>query len=173
MIFKNNQVDLGQLPEAESVVFHPLPITYRNILLISSGVFFVLLLIGIVSLFLLVPAELPVAMEWALIAWFILSAIAIGRILIAFPYKGYAVRERDIIYKKGWLWRSVTTVPFNRVQHCDIKQGLLERQFGLSSLNVYTAGGQNSDLTIPGLDYQMAEKYKAYILKTISSDEEE
>lgn len=173
MIFKNNQVDLAELPVAEDVAFHPLPLTYRNILLISAGVFFLILLAGIVTLFLLVPAELPVAMEWALVAWLILSGFAIGRILITFPYKGYAVRERDIIYKKGWLWRSVTTVPFNRVQHCDIKQGLLERQFGLSSLNVYTAGGQSSDLTIPGLDYQVAEKYKAYILKTISSDEEE
>ena len=99
--------------------------------------------------------------------------MVIARILITFPYKGYAIRQRDIIYKKGWLWKSVTTVPFNRVQHCDIKQGLIERQFNLSSLNVYTAGGQNSDLTIPGLEFEMAEKYKAFILKTISSDEEE
>ena len=173
MIFKNEQVDLDQLPEVEDIAFHPLPAAYRNVLLISGGLFFLFILIGIVLLFTLVDGDKPIGMEWALFAWLILASLVIGRIMITFPYKGYAIRERDIIYKKGWLWRSITTVPFNRVQHCDVKQGLLERQFDLSSLNVYTAGGQNSDLTIPGLGFQTAERYKAYILKTISSDEEE
>jgi len=77
---------------------------------------------------------------------------------------GYAVREKDITFKSGWLWRSVTTVPFNRVQHCDLKQGMLDRRFGLSKLTIYTAGGQSTDLMIPGLLPETAEKLKTYIL---------
>jgi membrane protein YdbS with pleckstrin-like domain len=172
-IFKNDQVDLEQLPEVEAIDFMPLPVAYRNILLISGGLFFLFLLAGIVVLYTFAGSDMPVKIGWALGVWAFLAAFVTGRTIVTFPYRGYAVREKDIIYRKGWLWRSVTTVPFNRVQHCDIKQGLLERQFDLSSLNVYTAGGQNSDLTIPGLGFQTAERYKAYILKTISSDEEE
>ena len=53
---------------------------------------------------------------------------------LAFHYMGYALREKDISYRSGWLWRSMVTVPFNRVQHCEIKQGLIDRRFGLSRL---------------------------------------
>jgi membrane protein YdbS with pleckstrin-like domain len=78
----------------------------------------------------------------------------------------YAVREKDISFKSGWLWRNMTTVPFNRVQHCDIKQGLIDRRFGLSRLTIYTAGGESTDLHIPGLLPETSERLKAYILKS-------
>jgi membrane protein YdbS with pleckstrin-like domain len=172
-VFQNEQIEPEWLPRLEDLQFTPLPISYRNVMLIAAGIFFAILLAGIFTVHFLIDPEDGFPLAWILLGWFALTALVIGRIVIVFPYKGYAIRHRDIIYKKGWLWRSVTTVPFNRVQHCDIKQGPIERQFNLSSLNVYTAGGQNSDLTIPGLEYQMAEKYKAFILKTISSDEEE
>jgi membrane protein YdbS with pleckstrin-like domain len=48
---------------------------------------------------------------------------------------GYAIREKDITYQSGWLWKSMTTIPFNRVQHCDIRQGLIDRQFGLAPVD--------------------------------------
>lgn len=85
---------------------------------------------------------------------------------VSFSYMSYAIRERDISYKSGWLWKSMTTIPFNRVQHCDIKQGILDRRFGLSKLTIYTAGGQNTDLEIPGLLPDTAEKLKAFILRS-------
>ena len=83
---------------------------------------------------------------------------------VSFTYMSYAIREKDISYKSGWLWKSMTTVPFNRVQHCDIKQGILDRHFGLAKLTIYTAGGANTDLEIPGLFPDTAEKLKAFIL---------
>ena len=70
---------------------------------------------------------------------------------LVFHYMGYAIREKDITYKSGWLWKSMTTIPFNRVQHCDLRQGILDRRFGLSKLTIYTAGGQSTDLMNPGL----------------------
>jgi membrane protein YdbS with pleckstrin-like domain len=78
---------------------------------------------------------------------------------------GYALREKDISLKSGWFWKSMVTIPFNRVQHCDIRQGVIDRQFGLSKLTIYTAGGQSADLMIPGLRPEVAEKLKTYILK--------
>ena len=85
---------------------------------------------------------------------------------LVFHYMGYAIREKDITYKSGWLWKSMTTIPFNRVQHCDLRQGILDRRFGLSKLTIYTAGGQSTDLMIPGLLPDTAEKLKAFILRS-------
>lgn len=172
-IFQNEQIEPEWLPRTGHLDYSPLPDSYRNVLLITAGIVLLVLLFAIVLFQVLYTGEESFPIMWALLGWILLASFIIGRILITFPYKGYAIRKRDIVYKKGWLWRSVTTVPFNRVQHCDIKQGLIERQFNLSNLNVYTAGGQSSDLTIPGLEFELAEKYKAFILNTISSDEEE
>lgn len=170
--FVNDQIEPDWLPRVESLAFIELPKTYRTVLLISWSIFLIIPLLVMIGIYLF-GEDVDISIGWFLLGWFVLAAFFIGRVFLTFPYKGYALRQKDIVYKRGWLWRSVTTVPFSRVQHCDVKQGLVERQFGLSSLNVYTAGGQNSDLTIPGIQFEEAERYKAFILKTISSDEEE
>jgi len=40
-------------------------------------------------------------------------------------------------------------------------------------LNVYTAGGNGSDLTIPGLLPNTAQRLKTFIIKKTAIDEEE
>jgi hypothetical protein len=96
------------------------------------------------------------------IVFTILQLISIYK---GFVFKGYALRMHDILYKSGWLYKKQIAIPFNRIQHVDIRQGLFERAFGLSKLNVYTAGGQGSDITIPGLLDDDARKLKEYILR--------
>ena len=86
-----------------------------------------------------------------------------------FEIKGFALREKDITYRSGYIFRSVTTIPFNRVQHCEITEGPIERQFGLKKLEVFTAGGQSSDLSIPGLKGEQAQQLKEYITKLVPS----
>ena len=141
----------------------PLEPSYKMIRYISSAIT-ALIIISICWIIVwLQPGFRPygyiVASVITLLAW--LMIVYAG---VSFKYMSYAVREKDISYKSGWLWKSMTTVPFNRVQHCDIKQGILDRRFGLSKLTIYTAGGANTDLEIPGLFPDTAEKLKAFIL---------
>lgn len=89
-----------------------------------------------------------------------------------FASKSYALREKDIVYKSGWLWQHVTTVPFNRVQHVSIDQGPIERNFNLSKLKIFTAGGSASDITIPGLRPETADYLKEFIVKKTQDEEE-
>jgi len=86
---------------------------------------------------------------------------------------GYALREKDIVFKEGYLWRSVTVVPFNRIQHAEVEQGPFDRLFDLSKIKIYTAGGSSSDLQIPGLRPTESESIKFFILNKTGSDEEE
>ena len=71
----------------------------------------------------------------------VLCLWALARPAIAVRYCGYAVRDRDILYKSGVFWRSVRVVPFNRVQHTKTDSTPLDRQFGLENLSVFPAGG--------------------------------
>jgi uncharacterized protein len=53
--------------------------------------------------------------------------------------------------RHGLLWRTEVLVPRSRVQHLDIERGPLERQFGLATLVVHTAGSQTTALRQAGL----------------------
>ena len=53
---------------------------------------------------------------------------------------GYEMGAEQFRILRGFLWRTDTIVPFNRIQHIDVAQGPLQRYFGLSTLIVHTAG---------------------------------
>jgi len=69
----------------------------------------------------------------------------------------YVVREHDLLVQHGVLFRRWSSVPHNRIQHVDTRQGPLERIFGLSRLMIFTAAGSLADASIPGLRTEVAE----------------
>lgn len=88
--------------------------------------------------------------------------------LIAVPRRGYAVREKDLLYKSGVLWRSVRAFPFNRVQHTKLDSTPLDRRFGLASVSVFPAGGGRGH-RIRGLGRETAERLRVYISARIEA----
>ena len=162
-LFTNSQVDLSRLPHAETLGIIGLELTYKMVRYIHAT------LVGAVIIFftfLFVMFE-PQIRSITIPVFLFIILLVIWNVIyhgISFPYMGYAIREKDITYQSGWLWKSMTTIPFNRVQHCDIKQGILDRQFGLARLTIYTAGGQHTEVLIPGLSPDTAEKLKTFIL---------
>ena len=78
--------------------------------------------------------------------------------LLDVPRRGYVVRDKDLVYKAGVLWRSVKAVPYNRVQHAETASGPLDRRYGLARLTVFTAGGSGGDLRVDGLSSDVAER---------------
>jgi len=162
-LFTNPQLNIQHLPEADRLDMVPLESAYKTVRYISSAV--IALLIILISWFIVLVGA--VSRPYGIYFAAIITLISLWMIFyngISFHYMGYALREKDISFKSGWLWRSMTTVPFNRVQHCDIKQGVIDRRFKLCRLTIYTAGGQSTDLVIPGLRPETAERLKAYIL---------
>ncbi|MDH3749467.1 MAG: PH domain-containing protein, partial [Gammaproteobacteria bacterium] len=82
---------------------------------------------------------------------------------------GYVIRSKDIVFKSGVFWRSVTAVPFNRVQHVETNNTPLDRKFGLANLQIFTAGGSGGDLSISGLGADVAERLRIYILDKVGA----
>ena len=164
-LFTNPQLDIHHLPEADQLEMVSLEPAYKTIRYISGATIgFVMIIVS----WLIVWVE-PRVMPYGIYVAAFMTLLAIWIVIyngLSFRYMGYALREKDISFKSGWQWRNMTTVPFNRVQHCDIKQGLIDRRFGLSRLTIYTAGGQSTDLVIPGLLPETAEQLKTFILKS-------
>lgn len=83
----------------------------------------------------------------------------------------YLLRQHDISVRVGVWWHSTTTAALNRVQHTEVVQGPLERLYGLSKLLVYTAGGAQSDIKIPGLTTATAHQLKNYVIAQTAAEE--
>ena len=80
----------------------------------------------------------------------------------AFEYNAfrYAVRDHDLLVQSGVIFRRWSSIPHERIQHVDTRQGPLERIFGLSRLLVFTAAGMSADGSIPGLATADAERLR-------------
>lgn len=81
-------------------------------------------------------------------------------------YRRCAYRvDRDAIeIRKGVAWRSVINVPRSRIQHTDVSQGPLERNFELSTLHIFTAGTEHSEVTLAGLEHSRALRIRDHLL---------
>lgn len=172
MIFENAQIPVADLPSAENVEFQRLSPSYRTVEYVGTAIFFCFLLLGwavfvFVNPFRLGWLNFSLLGFWAL--WFLLALYLASRRYVT---SGYALREHDIIHRRGVWWRTVTTIPFNRMQHCEISQGVVENAFRLATLRVFTAGGSSSDLEIEGLPHEEAVRIKEFITKKIGEQNE-
>src|SRR5690554_937496 len=85
-----------------------------------------------------------------------------------YQFTAYVRTTEAMWLRRGALWRLTRAVPLNRIQHVEVRQGLLERPFGLAHLTLYTAGSGGADLSIPGLLVTDAEAMKAALISTIA-----
>ncbi len=170
--FTNSILLPDDLPSIEKTKFNPLHKNYLKILLIRMSVFFILVIGGFIAFIVLSDENIPniaLIIISSVIAFFLLYITTIT--LLGFPRKGYLVRENDISFQKGLLIYKVTSVPYNRIQHVEVNQGMMAKMFKLSSLKLFTAGGNASDLSIPGLPMEVAHNLKSFLSEKISEHE--
>jgi len=167
--FTNKSIDIATLPQFEEVDFQPISKNY----LIKSN--------------LLNLAFLCVAMiGWAVAFYFDISQIQLVLLLIGivfyFGFKfwnisrlqknyGFALREKDILYRRGYLVNKTTVVPFNRIQHASISRDVLDKMLKISTLEIFTAGGSGSDIRIPGLTPDLALRLKEALAVKLTANE--
>ena len=85
-------------------------------------------------------------------------------------HAAYRLDDDGIEIRKGVLWRSVANVPRSRIQHTDVSQGPLERNFGLATLHVFTAGTEHSEVALPGLEHERALRIRNHLLTGSEDD---
>ncbi|PWJ53296.1 hypothetical protein SAMN06264364_11354 [Quadrisphaera granulorum] len=72
---------------------------------------------------------------------------------------GYAEREDDLLVRRGILFRSLSVVPYGRMQYVDVSAGPLERWLRIATVQLHTASA-SSDATIPGLPPEEAARLR-------------
>lgn len=174
MDFINASVDVSTLPAFEEVVLQPVQPLYKKILRIEWMITTaVLVTIELVLLYFIGSLQQPAGWLTLTASVFFLSAIHWISIEKSFPWLAYAVRDKDVMFQKGWLNRSTRICPLNRIQNCTVQSGPLERKYRLASLIIYTAGAEGADLKIPGLQQQEADRLRHFILEKIHQEPDE
>ncbi|QOD60754.1 PH domain-containing protein [Polaribacter haliotis] len=164
-IFQNNTVI--DFPDISKIDFKSIEKKYLKVIVLNIGIVFAVLFTAVFIVDYKDLLELEEYTIWLYVAVFIFLLITLSIKIVGFKKRKYAVREKDISYKNGIFFRTLTTVPFNRIQHVEIDQGPISRYFNLVSLSVFTAGDSSDDLKISGLVKEEAAKIKEFISNQI------
>ena len=165
--FENTILPPDNLPELEHADFAPLEQDFLYMKVLGRVLFF--FMSGIVLALWSLLGNL-VWFHW-FIPWTVLLVLLLVLDIKGFPVKGYAIRSKDISYKSGLIFFTQSSIPFNRIQHCEISQGPLGKLFDLAAVRIYTAGGGSSDMVIRGLKLERAQKLRDYITQLSSEYE--
>lgn len=82
----------------------------------------------------------------------------------------YSLRGEELYLVRGIFNRVSTVVPLRRIQHLDVSQDIIEREFDLGKLIVHTAGTKSSDVVLPGLAFAEAERLRDELKHFILED---
>ncbi|HLT92130.1 MAG TPA: PH domain-containing protein [Woeseiaceae bacterium] len=165
-MLSNAEIAPADLPAVDAVAWRPLDRRYARRLQVGAVLNACVIGAGLLVLHGVewqTGKDLPLWPGWAALA--VIAASGLVWPLLSVPRKAWAVRERDVLYRSGLLWRTVSAVPFNRIQHVETESTPLDRRFGLASLKLYTAGGTAGDLRIHGLTADVAERMRVFVLE--------
>lgn len=90
---------------------------------------------------------------------------------LIYRYMRFDVQDYDLVLEQGVFTRVRTVIPYRRIQHTDVKQGMVERFYGLASLVIYTAGTRTAAAVIPGLSADYAEELRSHLRRFAAEED--
>jgi uncharacterized protein len=102
-------------------------------------------------------------------SWYPLAVVsALAVVALAFVPRrvralGYVMREDDIVFRKGILFRRQVAAPYGRLQLVDVSRGPISRLLGLSEIRIVTAAA-STGMSIPGVPAAEAEALRDQLI---------
>ena len=166
MQFSNPDIDISELPKAEESKLVPIDERYYTVVTYNQVLYWsTLFVITLVVMILNREFHSWMMLGITLFVFATLCFLHFRLTYLTFKNKAYAIREHDILYQTGWLRKSLHVCPYNRIQHCSVEAGVFERNLGISKLRIFTAGGNDSDIVIPGLRPEEANSLRELIIR--------
>ena len=164
--FTNETIDTSQLPKFEEVQFTVLHPNYWKVTLISCFILIVFIFSGML-LGLIFIKEFSEFQSELMSLTIVLIVLILLFSRIAFRKKRFAFRNHDVLFRHGIIATNTIVIPYNRIQHVALHEGLVSRYFGLAKIEIFTAGGSASNIEIPGIEKEQAENIKQLLMGKI------
>lgn len=150
--------------------------------------FFQFLFIGLVALIIISISALPALLGFSgAIAQEIILGLGLLVVIfyiffcyiwakLTYHFWRYEFAEDSVKIEQGVIWKKYISIPYERIQNVDIYRGILARIFGLSDLQIQTAGYSggygrygimHSEGRIPGIGVQTAEQLREELIKKV------
>lgn len=78
---------------------------------------------------------------------------------------GYALEPNHLMARRGIVFRSMSSMPYGRIQYVDVDSGPLERMCGVARLTVRTAGTTTGTMVLFGIPLNVAEELRADLVR--------
>jgi uncharacterized protein len=167
--FTNETIDTKQLPRFEEVSFSKLDPAYWTViwvqLLLVSLILSMVVIIGIFF-----DEQFAAKSTVFSVGLPVLFLLILGLLRLGFVKKGFAFRQHDVLFRYGVIATKTIIIPYNRIQHVALHEGLMSRYFGLAKIEIFTAGGSSSDIEIPGILKDEAESIKQLLMGKIQKE---
>lgn len=155
----------NKLPQKIRRVWRKTIILYLIIMLVVGGGF---------AVFLYFMNMLEGRWLVVLIGYAILTAsiFLFANMLVPFRYNyfRYEITDDDIVYQKGFFFRTITYVPISRIQHVETEQGPFLRHDNLMELLIHTAATTHK---IAGLSVDETLSLRSQIIEKIKEVKED
>jgi len=164
--FTNNTIDLSTLPKYEETALTAPDSKYWQIIVINLLIFLFVIGIGLAAITFI---DEETRANWFIFAgvFLIFAAFLFFIFRASFKRRGFALREKDLLYKSGIIAETTTIVPLHRIQHVALNEGLLSRMFQLGTLQLYTAGGSSGEIRIAGIPIEQAKSIKEALAQSL------
>lgn len=168
MSFSNSSLSIEQIPALKDMETQALSEKYRPTNIFFNVILFTSLML-IVTAICFQPFFSPPEKLLRIYPYLMAILGTLGVLLplyhfFADPIKRYALREQDLSFTSGLVFRKTVCQPILRIQHIEVKRGPIERMFGMASLQVFSAGGAMHTFEIPGLEADVAQQLRQFIL---------
>ncbi|WOH36338.1 PH domain-containing protein [Thalassotalea fonticola] len=166
--FSNLEISKDDMPKLQALNYTELSEkyapTHRLVSLVTTVIMMLILVCISYQPFFDVPKDVVNTLQYPIWGIGTLGLVVSLYHSLADPKKRYALREQDISYQSGLVFRKTVSQPILRVQHVELKRGPVDRKVGLANLQVFSAGGAMHTFEIPGLDFETAEDIRQFIL---------
>ncbi len=101
-------------------------------------------------LFLITAFSIPVLYTKPLVFTFFVPVVAFIIIITVWEIKvkSYAIQSYRVLERGGILYKSQSSIVFNKIDHINLKQGVLSKMFKNGSITVNTTGSSRPELTV-------------------------
>lgn len=170
--YTNDPIDTIALQRFEEVILTPLQPSYLKIVWLNLSMIFVVIAAIAGSAIYFIEELTP---NWPIVVviYVVIAAFSALLSMVNFRNKGFAFRTHDAIYRSGAIGITTTIIPYNRVQHVALHEGFIARKLGLAEIEIFTAGGDKSDIRIPGIEKEHAEKIKQLLMGKIIKEKQD
>jgi uncharacterized protein len=167
--FINEKIDTTLLPRFEDVDYSSLHPSYWKVNLILIAILFLIVSIGF-GFAIFSDAEIATYQIQIIEVLLVLLGFVLLFSRISFKKKGFAFRNYDVLFRSGIIATNTLVIPYNRIQHVALHEGMISRFFGLVKIEIFTAGGNSSDIEIPGIEKTQAENIKQLLMGKIQKE---